>query len=179
MKRKGFTFLELLLVLLVVGLLTAASTPAFKTFVANWRLQSGAKLVLSLLWEVQADAVANNRNSYLVVATTNGTWSSLQYKALKIVHDVSTGGYMTLYNWEYLPKGLQINSDPDVSTILKNTISIPYPNENGPYTSVGCVQFKPNGATTTSGTIRIEQADDPSKYKEVTYDLYSGRAKIQ
>ena len=174
--KAGFTFLELLIVLLVVTLLTAASIPAFKTFAANMRLKAGARLTLNLLRQARADAISSHRNTYLVVASADGTWENLQYKAMKIMYEKSPNVYITLLNWEYLPKGLQINSS---SSILGNTININYPNENGPLTSVGCAQFKPNGQASVSGTIKVELADDTSKYLEITYDNYSGRAKIK
>lgn len=184
-KNLGFTLLEVMVTLLLIGLVTAGSIPVFKTFTANTRLKAGARLTLNLFREARADAIANHRNTCLVVATQkdkepgDDKWLDLQYKAMKIVYEDSSGNYITLSNWEYLPKGIQINDDSDISTILQDTIDMPYPNENGPDTSVGYVQFKPSGATTASGTIRIEQANDDERYKEVTYDLYSGRAKIK
>lgn len=182
--KTGFTFLELLIVLLVVGLLTAASVPAFKTFSENMRLRAGARLTLNLLRQARADAMTHHRTTCLVIAPGSSGWPDLDLKAMKIVYleAVLEDGmevYITLSNWEYLPKGLQINSG---SSILNgnpaNTITIPYPNEDGTPKGVGAAKFKSSGIASASRTIRIETTDDTSKYKEITY-LTSGRARIK
>lgn len=180
----GFTFLELLIVLLVVGLLTAASVPCFKTFCENMRLQAGARLTLNLLRQARADAIANHRTTCLVIPTSGDDWLDLHYKAMKIVYlhatlESGTEVYRTISGWEYLPKGIEIDSS---STVFNTTIEITYPGDyadGATPIAVACAKFKPNGAATDNATIRIWVADDHSKLKNIRYDNLSGRAKIE
>lgn len=179
--KTGFTFLELLIVLLVVGLLTAASVPAFKTFSENMRLRAGARLTLNLLRQARANAIANHRATYVVIPTSGDIWSDLHYKGMKIVYEDSPNVYVTLSNWEYLPKGLQIDSGSSIFGGGGETIDIRYPHdysEGGVVRPVCCVKFKSSGGATTNGSIVIELIDDASRSKTVTYLSTSGRAKI-
>lgn len=68
---RGFSIVELMVTLTVLGILMAAAIPAFGTWTANARVRSTAEALANGLRMAQAEAIRRNRQT--VFALTNAT----------------------------------------------------------------------------------------------------------
>jgi type IV fimbrial biogenesis protein FimT len=69
--QRGFSLIELMVTLTLLGILLAAAVPAFGTWTANSRVRSVAESIQNGLRLAQAEAVQRNRQT--VFALTNAT----------------------------------------------------------------------------------------------------------
>jgi len=79
---KGFTLLELIIVITIVGITMAIAVPGFRTMIANNRISSSASDFASALQLAKAEAVARvnsvticKKNSASTDCATDGDWS--------------------------------------------------------------------------------------------------------
>lgn len=70
-KARGFSLVELMISVAIMGVLLALAVPAFNTYVANTRLRSAAEVFLSTL--ELAKATAATQNTQVEVLLTNNT----------------------------------------------------------------------------------------------------------
>lgn len=99
---KGFTLLELTIVLGVIATLSFLSAPSVLTWLPNFHLRSAAGEMLSNMQWVKLNAIKNNRewgiqfdsaaNRYLVMDSTDGVWSNGDDRIVKTVSLDSYGG---------------------------------------------------------------------------------------
>lgn len=109
--RHAFSLVELLVVIAVIGILTALSVPAFRGLVGTSGVRGGTDLVLSALDEAQAVALEKGTNTYLafpsdtqsrfILLTENGT----QFQVLST-------------RWLKLPTGVQLSANNIAFTSL-------------------------------------------------------------
>jgi len=57
MRKNGFTALELLIVMTIAGLVTAAGAPSFFKFIEHQRVVSGAQMIVGDAWLARSRAV--------------------------------------------------------------------------------------------------------------------------
>jgi len=133
--NSGFTLIEVLVVMIIVGILSAIVAPSFVSFANNQRINSSQSQAFSTLRLAQSTA---KRNQVTWQASFRNTANSVQYA----VHSVPSGDTTAIYNalpWQSLADGVQI--DDALTTFTKITTPDP---------DVYRVQFKaqgiPNGA---------------------------------
>jgi len=129
----GFTAVELMIVLAIMGIMLVAAIPSFVQFTRNSRIKSGAQMVVSALRTARSYAITKRKNCMAIVDTT--------MNAVK-VYENDTG---TLSNWKVMPKTIVINHDIQPARYL----DMPYPDDSaavGAYESKPTVEFKPTGA---------------------------------
>jgi type IV fimbrial biogenesis protein FimT len=71
---RGFTVVELLVVLLVFGTLLAIGLPQFADFIRNQRIKTASFDLFSTLMLARSEAIT--RNTRITVAPTGGSWAN-------------------------------------------------------------------------------------------------------
>ncbi|PZU98301.1 MAG: prepilin-type cleavage/methylation domain-containing protein [Pseudanabaena sp.] len=132
----GFTLIEVLVVMIVVGILSGIVAPSFLGFLNNQRISSAQSQAFSTLRLAQSTA---KRNQTVWQASFRNTATASQYA----VHPVPSGDTTAIYNalpWQNFADGTQISTTLTTFTPITN-----------PDPDVYRVQFKPQG--TPNGAI--------------------------
>lgn len=74
-RQQGFTLLELLVVLLIMGLLLTLAPPVFQRVIPSVGLRAAARDVVGGLREARGAAIRDNRDLALIVDTERKTFS--------------------------------------------------------------------------------------------------------
>ena len=149
-KRDGYTLVELITVVVIIGLLTLASLPAFNNMRKGARLKASARRVTSALRYARRLAITMNSIYSVVFNQTNNTFG--------VINGFS--GSDTIEKRFSLDETISFDSD---GYPIKN-----FPND--------IVQFKPNGSAKRKGTIWIKSTD--GSYFHITVVNTSGRTRI-
>jgi type IV fimbrial biogenesis protein FimT len=150
MNKKGVTLLELIVVMAIIAIGAVLTVPSFGPWLANYRLRTAARDVVSTMRTAQMKAVSNN--SDYRVSFTEGTGNAGSY-----VLERNTGG---VNPWipegvsQTLPTGIQLTTN--------------FPNER--------VVFKPNSAVEQGGSISLQ---NPRGTRTITVLPSTGRITIQ
>lgn len=142
MRNKGFSLLELMVVLILLSLSIALVTPSLSRFSRTVELKGAAKKVSTILRYCRSEAV-NKGQVYQVLFDSNSrevkvqTMESMEEKEEKKEEKVPPKTYL-------LPEGIQIKGDPLTSS---------------PYASdLPMIEFYPNGGS-NGGTILLDTQD--------------------
>jgi len=127
-KENGFTLIELIITLTVVGILTAIAVPAFRQFVESSRLTTATNDFIGDLSLARVEAMKRGTGSQTVVcASSNGTsctGSAWQAGWIIFVDADVSGNFNTgdtsLKIHEALPASLTATTSPTTSTLTFN-----------------------------------------------------------
>jgi type II secretion system protein H len=72
-RRRGFTLIELAIVLVIFGILMQLAIPSFRSWLANGRVRTVAESLQNDLRQAQAEAVRRNRQVALVLTDSSPT----------------------------------------------------------------------------------------------------------
>lgn len=70
---RGFSILELMVVVVVIGVLTAVAVPSFQTYLQNLQIRSAAEAIVAGLQIAKSEAIRRNVN-VLLTMDTGTTW---------------------------------------------------------------------------------------------------------
>ena len=165
-KNNGFTLIEMLVVMVIVGILTIFSIPYFGGFANRTKLDSECRKWMSYANYARAEAVVNATNYQLTCDLDQQTYA-LTYQASSTDANTQAGQYVVPGNtW-----GQVVNVD---SSLRMVTIQL---DQNSPQQSGQVViQFTPEG--TTSNVIATFQ-DNEQDTRQVTITALTGLAQIQ
>lgn len=72
-KQTGFTIIELMIVIAIVGTMMAIALPSFNSFIANQRVKSAAQTMYTTFTYARAEAIKRNDNVF-IVADDGNNW---------------------------------------------------------------------------------------------------------
>lgn len=151
--NKGFTLVELMIVVVLMAILAAIAAPAYRNYMARSRLNGAARLVLTDLASARMDAVKMNRR--VEVYFTGG--SSSPAATYKICDDANGDGAVSDGEGRNIIRNIQ-NHFYDVSV----------GSNNNPI-------FFPNGTATNMATVNVSNGTDS---RQITISI-AGRVWIQ
>jgi prepilin-type N-terminal cleavage/methylation domain-containing protein len=80
-KTRGFSLIEVLIVILIISILVVAAFPQIQQTLRLYRVESAAGILLNRLTEARLTAIKNNRTSWLEINSTDRTleiWTTNQ-----------------------------------------------------------------------------------------------------
>jgi len=136
-RDRGFTMIEILVVTIMVGVLTAIAAPGWLGFVNNQRLSASQSRVFSTLKDAQSSAKRSNATTTFIIGNdpTKGGYvrsggSQVQYleQGVKVL-SVTKGATVTSFVSSSQPLSIEFNAQglPTRSSDLSNLTLTPLP----------------------------------------------------
>jgi general secretion pathway protein H len=162
MKNKGFSLIELMIVLILISLSVALVTPSLSQFLRTVELKGAAKMVSGILRYYRSEAV-NKGRVYQVLFDSNLREVRAQSIELTEGEGESEKGEGTVIKKTYfLPHGVQIKE--------VNVTSPQYPSD------FPLIEFYPNGGS-NGGSIFLDSQDRKGYRIEVHF--LTGMVKVE
>jgi prepilin-type N-terminal cleavage/methylation domain-containing protein len=202
-KTKGFTLLELLVVIGIVLILLAATVPAVVGLSKSNSLNSAGRIVTNVLTIARSEAINRRTLIRFEIATNWPVDATSAYRKFTLVqHDVTTGADTQLTGWETLPTGTIFERQDPLGTSPSSGSGTYFFTQNPPQTSTlkfagsdvttDYIEFGPTGALDTPIAnspvrLRINQGvisgtneilTGTSNWFETSVDSIVGRIKI-
>lgn len=73
-KDRGFTMIELIITVLILGILTTMALPSFRNFIASQRIKSASFDLMSMVSLARSEAIKRNTN--VTVTPAGGNWQN-------------------------------------------------------------------------------------------------------
>ena len=160
MKNKGFSLVELMVVLILISLTIALVAPSLSRFSRTVELKGAAKKVSTILRYCRSEAV-NKGQVYQALFDSNSREVRVQSLALKEEKDEKRKGKISEKTYS-LPQGIQMKE-------------VDNPSSQSPSDSP-LIEFYPNGGS-NGGTILLD-SQDRIGYK-IKVDFMTGMVKVE
>lgn len=167
-RTNGFTLIEMLVVIVIIGILIGLSVPAVTTLMKSGGVSAASRHVSSTLSLARQYAITHRVYARVVFPyTTPVSQQDMRYRTYAVVtnrdNTVAAGwGYVT--KWEYLPPGAVFLNKANMlgpgTGALDDSSSciseaIPFPSASSPLTMLAYIEFNPTGASTTPAVLAI------------------------
>jgi len=115
MNPKGITLIELVVVMAIIAIGAALTTPNISGWLPSYRLRSATRDVVSIMRVAQLKAVSNNTSHRVTFNTVNDSYV-LEYQN-------TGGGWVTEGETQSLPTGVKFNTNlvGNITTFLPNS----------------------------------------------------------
>jgi type IV pilus assembly protein PilA len=105
--QKGFTLIELMIVVAIIGILAAIALPAYQDYTVRTRITEGLSLANTLKQEIATDGTASQNDLVRVATTWNlrsaGTGANSKYVRSVLMDTGATGANTGVITVTYLP----------------------------------------------------------------------------
>jgi prepilin-type N-terminal cleavage/methylation domain-containing protein len=152
----GFTMLELMIIVVILGILAAIAVPTFGDYIPKMEARSQARATLNYLRLARSRAISESTQYGVYVDTNNRTYI--------LFKDTVNPAMTTYHDGDSVVVGPE-TIDPDV-TITQSTFSN------------NAVVFMPTGGASQSGTITFDKVGGGAAYT-VSVLGSTGRSKLQ
>lgn len=167
--KAGFTLVELMVVVAIIGIMAAIATPGFIAWLPNYRLKSAARDLYSALQNARMLAVKNNTTVQVVFVAAPAPLYFIDINADGIAnpgeYQVNLSGYGSGVTFGF-PAGLVDWGGAPVAT------SITFPGGPPPFCA-----YNSNGTTTAVGTVYLVNSQQHIVYAITT--VTSGAVKLR
>lgn len=108
---RGFTFIELLVTIAIVAILTAVAAPSFNPIIQRWRVRGVAEDLQATLYYARSEAIKRSGN--ISISAESGDWNN----GWKVTH--TQGSDTTTLQINAAPSSVTVSiSDPAATTTI-------------------------------------------------------------
>ncbi len=172
-RYQGFTILELTVVVLIIGVTAAISTPKIIGAMREYRLNIALRQTADLIQRVKTQAISDNRRTSLVIDTPNRRMGM-------IVYDVS--GTVVRTDYTPLPQNINFATPAGVTapvTGAPTSSAVSFPAQDGS-TTVFKQDFNSRGfPVVTAGAINAIYLSNGPSFRALTVNCVSGIRAFQ
>ncbi len=165
---RGFTVLELSVVVLIIGVVAAAATPKITSAMREYRLNIALRQTADLIQRVKTQAVSDNRRSSLIIDTSNRRMGM-------VIHDVN--GVVVRTDYMPLPQNISFAIPSGVSAPVTGapiSRAVSFPGVDGS-TTVFQQDFNSRGfPMVTAGAINAVYLSNGSSFRAITVNSVCG-----
>ena len=90
-RSRGFTLIELMVVVAIIAITAGLAAPNFRIMVANYRVRSGAEAIINGLNQARAEAVRRNTPVNFTLSGTGSGWTVNQVATATVLRRRSDG----------------------------------------------------------------------------------------
>jgi type IV fimbrial biogenesis protein FimT len=163
MNKKGFTLIELMIVISLVGILTSLALPSFETFLRKRQMIGSSDLLYTTLYWARSEAVKRN-NTVTLCKSSDG---------------VTCGGSWSV-GW-LMFEDTDSDGDFDVGEVIITSGAPPsgYQLIWSPFGSKNYIRFYKNGMTSShNGTFKLCPDDSDSRYASAVIVSKTARIRV-